>query len=546
MLGDLWYKNAVVYNLDVETYLDANGDGCGDFEGLMRRVDYLSSLGVDVLWLAPFQPTPNRDNGYDVADFYGVDRRFGSSGDFVEFVHRAKSRGIRVIVDLVVNHTSDRHPWFRSAREDPESPHHDWYVWADKRPSTWRQGTVFPGHQRATWSRDPKAKQWYFHRFYDFQPDLNMQNPAVREEIRRIMGYWLELGVSGFRVDAVPFIIEEPPRAAGPPKLHFEYLEELRDFLQWRAGDAVLLGEANVLPKEAAQYFAGGDGIHLMFNFWVNQHLWYALATGDARPLAAALRDTRRLPDSCQWAHFLRNHDELDLGRLTSEQREAVFERFAPDEGMRLYGRGIRRRLAPMLGDRGLLQLAFNVLYSLPGTPVVWYGDELGMGEDLRLPQRDAVRTPMQWSGETNAGFTGADKPFRPVVSRGPYAYEHVNVERERREQDSLLHWNMRMIRLRKECPEIGWGEWRTISTRNPAVLALRYDWHGDALLVLHNFAAEATEVTVRTEAKPGERLSSLLDLEDCAPTADGTYRVALDAYGSAWYRIGALDYALG
>ena len=545
MLGDLWYKNALVYNLDVETYLDADGDGIGDFEGLMRRLDYVESLGVDVLWLAPFQPSPNRDNGYDVADFYGVDPRYGSSGDFVEFVHRARSNGIRVIVDLVVNHTSDRHLWFREAREGPGSPRFDWYVWSKKRPSTWRKGTVFPGHQQATWSRDPQAKQWYFHRFFDFQPDLNMQNPAVREEIRRIMGFWLELGVSGFRVDAVPFIIEEPPTATGPPALHFEYLEELRDFLQWRVGDAVLLGEANVLPKETKDYFRDGDGIHLMFNFWVNQHLWYALASGDARPLQQALRDTAKLPPTCQWAHFLRNHDELDLGRLTEEQRAAVFERFGPDEGMQLYGRGIRRRLAAMLGERPLVELAFNVLYSLPGTPVLWYGDELGMGDELRLQQRDAVRTPMQWSAERNAGFTKAEKPFRPVVSRGPYAFEHVNVEHQRRHDDSLLRWNTRMIRLRKECPEIGWGDWRLLGTRNPAVLGLRYDWRGDALLVLHNFGAEACEVTFATEARPGEPLSSLTEPVEIPAVGDGRYRVALEAYGSAWFRIGSLDYAL-
>jgi maltose alpha-D-glucosyltransferase/alpha-amylase len=546
VLGDLWYKNALVYNLDVETFLDADGDGVGDFEGLMRRLDYVESLGVDVLWLAPFQPSPNRDNGYDVADFYGVDPRYGSSGDFVEFVHRARSNGIRVIVDLVVNHTSDRHRWFREAREGPDSSRFDWYVWSKKRPSTWRKGTVFPGHQQATWSRDPQAKQWYFHRFFDFQPDLNMQNPAVREEIRRIMGFWLELGVSGFRVDAVPFIIEEPPTATGPPALHFEYLEELRDFLQWRVGDAVLLGEANVLPKETKDYFRNGDGIHLMFNFWVNQHLWYALASGDARPLQQALRDTAKLPPSCQWAHFLRNHDELDLGRLTEEQRATVFERFGPDEGMQLYGRGIRRRLSAMLGERPLVELAFNVLYSLPGTPVLWYGDELGMGDDLRLQQRDAVRTPMQWSAERNAGFTKAEKPFRPVVSRGPYAFEHVNVEHQRRHDDSLLRWNTRMIRMRKECPEIGWGDWRLLGTRNPAVLGLRYDWRGDALLVLHNFRAEACEVTFATEARPGEPLSSLTDPIEIPAVGDGgRYRVALEAYGSAWFRIGSLDYAL-
>ena len=545
MLGDLWYKNAVFYNLDVETYLDADGDGVGDFEGLMRRLDYVESLGVDVLWLAPFQPSPNRDNGYDISDYYGVDPRYGSSGDFVEFLHRARSNGIRVIVDLVVNHTSDRHRWFQEARVGPDSPRFDWYVWSKKRPSTWRKGAVFPGHQQATWTRDSEAKQWYFHRFFDFQPDLNMQNPAVREEIRRIMGFWLELGVSGFRVDAVPFIIEEPPTGNGRPKLHFEYLEELRDFLQWRVGDAVLLGEANVLPKEAQDYFAGGDGIHLMFNFWVNQHLWYALASGDARPLAQALRDTAEVPPSCQWAHFLRNHDELDLGRLTEEQRTAVFERFGPDEGMQLYGRGIRRRLSAMLGERPLVELAFNVLYSLPGTPVLWYGDELGMGDELRLPQRDAVRTPMQWSGDRHAGFTKAEKPFRPAVSRGPYAFEHVNVEHQRRHDDSLLRWNTRMIRLRKECPEVGWGDWRLLATRNPAVLGLRYDWRGDALLVLHNFAAKACEVTFATDARPGESLSSLTEPREVPAVGDGRYRVALDAYGSAWFRIGSLDYAL-
>ena len=300
-----------------------------------------------------------------------------------------------------------------------------------------------------------------------------------------------------------------------------------------------------MLPKEVQGYFRDGDGIHLMFNFWVNQHLWYALASGDARPLQKALRDTAKLPPSCQWAHFLRNHDELDLGRLTEEQRATVFERFGPDEGMQLYGRGIRRRLAAMLGERPLVELAFNVLYSLPGTPVLWYGDELGMGDDLRLPQRDAVRTPMQWSAERNAGFTKAEKPFRPVVSRGPYAFEHVNVEHQRRHDDSLLRWNTRMIRLRKECPEIGWGDWRLLGTRNPAVLALRYDWRGDALLVLHNFAPEACEVTFATEARPGEPLSSLTEPVEVPAAGDGRYRVALEAYGSAWYRIGSLDYAL-
>ncbi|HEX8274165.1 MAG TPA: alpha-amylase family glycosyl hydrolase [Longimicrobiaceae bacterium] len=308
MIEDLWYKNTVIYSLDVESFMDASGDGCGDFEGLTRRLDYLQALGVGAVWLAPFQPSPDRDDGYDISDYYGVDPRYGSGGDFVEFVHQAEKRGIRVLMDLVVNHTSDEHPWFREAREDPDSPRRDWYVWSKKRPEGWDKGMVFPGVQESTWTRDPEAKAYYYHRFFDFQPDLNMDNPAVRTEVRRIMGYWLQLGVAGFRVDAVPFVIESTVPDGEQGTLHFEYLAEMRRFMQWRVGDAILLGEANVLPQEAEKYFGadGGSGIHMMFNFWVNQHLFYALATADTAPLAEALLATRDIPHTAQWAQFLR------------------------------------------------------------------------------------------------------------------------------------------------------------------------------------------------------------------------------------------------
>src|SRR5688572_12092797 len=310
MIEDLWYKNAVIYALNLDSFMDGNGDGCGDFEGLIRRMDYLESLGIDAVWLGPFQPTPNRDHGYDISDFYGVDPRYGSSGDFVEFMHHAKSRGIRVLMDLVVNHTSDRHEWFQHARKDPSSKYRDWYVWSKARPKGWNKGMVFPGVQKATWTRDEEAGAYYFHRFYEFQPDLNMDNPDVRTEVRRIMGFWLQLGVSGFRVDAVPFILESPPPVGGKlEKLHFEYLEQMRHFLEWRTAGAIMLGEANVLPPENKKYFGPkGDGIHMMFNFYVNQHLFYALASGDVRPLVMALRKTKELPPSGQWANFLRNH----------------------------------------------------------------------------------------------------------------------------------------------------------------------------------------------------------------------------------------------
>ena len=547
MIEDLWYKNAVIYALNLDSFMDGNGDGVGDFEGLTRRLDYLESLGIDAIWLGPFQPTPNRDHGYDISDFYGVDKRFGSSGDFVEFMQRANSKGIRVLMDLVVNHTSDQHEWFREARGDPDSKYRDWYVWSKKRPKNWKQGMVFPGVQKSIWTRDPEAGLYYYHRFYDFQPDLNMDNADVRTEVRRIMGFWLQLGVSGFRVDAVPFVIEGSPGATSKrPPLHFEYLEQMRSFLEWRTAGAIMLGEANVLPPEHKTYFGSkGDGIHMMFNFFVNQHLFYALASGDVRPLTAALKATRTLPPTAQWAHFLRNHDELDLGRLTDEQRGQVFERFGPEPQMQLYDRGIRRRLAPMLGERAHLELAYSAMFSLPGTPVMRYGDEIGMGDDLRLKERDAVRTPMQWSNEKHGGFTAGDKPVKPVITDGPYGCEEVNVERQRRDPNSLLNWTVRMIRIRKECPEIGWGSWSALPTRSPHILALCYEWRGNSVVVVHNFSSRPQEARFEVKAEGGDHLINLLVNEEIHADADGMHRVTLEALGYRWYRVGGMGYAL-
>jgi maltose alpha-D-glucosyltransferase/alpha-amylase len=526
--------------------MDTSGDGTGDFEGLMRRLDYLEALGVDTLWLAPFQPTPNRDNGYDVSDFYGVDPRHGSSGDFVEFMQHAEKRGIRVIIDLVANHTSDQHRWFQEARSDRSSPYRDWYVWSKKRPSDWNEGMVFPGVQKSTWTYDKKAREYYHHRFYDFQPDLNMDNPQVRTEVRRIMGYWLKLGVAGFRVDAVPFVVEKPAPGPAKPVLQMEYLTEMRKFLQWRRGDALLLGEANVLPEETEKYFGkSGEGLHMMFNFFVNQHLFYALASADVRPLEEALRATRKIPAAAQWAHFLRNHDELDLGRLTEEQRGKVFARFGPEERMQLYHRGIRRRLAPMLGNPRQIELAYSAMFSLPGTPVLRYGDEIGMGEDLTLDERAAVRTPMQWSDQHHGGFSTAGKTIHPVISQGPYSYERVNVENQQRDSASLLRWTGRMIRLRKQCPEVGWGEWKILSTGSPHVLALRYDWRDNSLMTLHNFDEKPHEIRIQPDGERGRRLSNLLVEEELRENEDGSYRIVLEAHGYRWYRVGVLNHIL-
>jgi len=546
VIDDLWYKNAVVYCLDVKTFQDSNGDGVGDFEGLARRMAYLSGIGVGAVWLLPFYPSPRRDNGYDITDHYGVDPEMGSLGDFVDFTHEAKKHGIRVMVDLVVNHTSDQHPWFKAAARDPGSPYRDWYIWSKRRPRDANEGMVFPGVQRSTWTYHPKARAYYFHRFYDFQPDLNVNHPQVKEEVRRIMGFWLQLGVSGFRMDAVPFVIQRKGAIQRHPE-QFRILQDLRSFLQWRTGDAIILGEANVLPKEDRQYFGDeADRMHMMFNFQVNQSVFYALASEDPRPLCKALERTRVHGETSQWAHFLRNNDELDLGRLTDEQRQTVFAQFGPEKTMQLYDRGIRRRLAPMFnGDRRRLELAYSLLFTLPGTPVIRYGDELGMGEDLSLPERSAVRTPMQWSTEVNAGFSTARRPVLPVISDGPFAYGRVNVADQKRDPTSLLNWTERIIRARKECPEVGWGTWKVIPTSAPSVLALRYDWRNNAVLFLHNFEPNALSVTFGAGSANGGLLANVLSDDHSCANGRGQHRVELEGYGYRWFRVGGLDYIL-
>ena len=548
-INDLWYKNAVIYSLSVATFMDANGDGIGDFAGLMRRLDYLHGLGITAIWLMPFQSSPGRDDGYDISDYYGVNPAYGTLGDFVEFTHAAKQRGIRVIIDLVVNHTSDQHHWFQEARRDPKSRYRDWYVWSDKKPSNANTGMVFPGVQKSTWTYDKEARAWYFHRFYDFQPDLNTSNPNVQAEILKIMGFWIQLGVSGFRMDAVPFVISTKGPRVRKPVEQYEMLRSLRAFLQWRVGDSIILAEANVLPETDMEYFGeDGDRMHMMFNFQVNQNLFYALASSDSRPLARALKATRHRPETAQWGLFLRNHDELDLGRLSEEQRREVFKCFGPEQSMQLYERGIRRRLAPMLsGDRRLIELAYSLMFTLPGTPVLRYGDEIGMGDDLDLPERNCARTPMQWSTEPHGGFTKADKPVVPVISEGPYGYPHVNAAEQRREPNSLLNWTERIVRMRKEVPEVGWGDFEVLPVRDPAVLAIRYDWRNNSALFVHNLSNTPREIALSTglEGPEGRRLVNLLSENHSRAGEDGRHTLVLEPYAYRWFRVGGLDYLL-
>ena len=411
--SDQWWKSAVIYCLDVETYMDSNGDGIGDIPGLIQRLDHIAGLGVTCLWLMPFQPTPNRDDGYDITDYYAVDPRLGTLGDFVELIRTAADRGLRVIVDLVVNHTSDEHPWFVEARSVARLAAAR-LVRLARRAVRRAEGARVPGDETSNWCYDESGGQYYLHRFYHFQPDLDTANAAVRDEIAHIIGFWLELGVSGFRMDAVPALLE----TAGLPD-HVDkdepqqWLRSLRAFTNRRRGDALLLGEVNLGLNELARYFGEhGDELHMQFSFLINEHLWLALARGQAEPLETVIRELPAVPPDAGWAIFLRNHDELTLDKLTEPQRNDVFSAFGPEEGMQLYGHGLRRRAAPMLeGDGDRLRLAWSLVFTLPGTPVVLYGDEIGMGEQLELKDRQAVRVPMQWSRRAVRGLL--DRPAR-------------------------------------------------------------------------------------------------------------------------------------
>jgi trehalose synthase len=545
--SDLWWKTAVIYCLDVETFFDSDGDGHGDLAGLAQRIDYIADLGVTCLWLMPFYPSPDRDDGYDITDFYGVDARLGTHGDFVEVVRTARDRGLRVIVDLVVNHTSDRHPWFRSARASRRSPYRDFYVWRDEPPADAKLGVTFPDQEKSVWTYDDRAGQFYLHRFYRHQPDLNVANPRVRDEVAKAMGFWLELGVSGFRIDAVPFFLETTGVLGGKQDLPdpHDYLADLRSFVGRRSGDAVLLGEVNLPHAEQRRFFGGaaGNELTMLFDFIGMQRLYLALARQDAAPLAEALLARPEISPDCQWATFVRNHDELTLDKLTEDERKEVFAAFGPNPDMQIYGRGLRRRLPPMLdGDPRRIRMVYSLLFSLPGTPVLFYGEEIGMGENLSAPGRLAVRTPMQWTPEPDGGFSTA--PARrlpgPVVCDG-FGPEHVNVAAQRQDAGSLLHFVTLLARRYRQCPELGWGRVEVLEQPHAAVLAHRCTWEDGSIVALHNLGPEPVTVPLRLAQLAGDSDVRLVDLlVDGMTQLDprGAADLALDGYGHRWLRV--------
>src|SRR3954454_6086027 len=541
--SDLWWKNAVVYCLDVQTYMDWDGDGSGDFQGLAQRLDHLADLGFTCLWLMPFYPTGDRDDGYDITDFFGVDPRLGTHGDLVEVIRTANDRGIRVIADLVVNHTSIQHPWFRSARRSKDAPFHDFYVWRSDEPPDTSDQVVFPDAENSIWEFNEPTGEWYLHHFYKEQPDLDVTNPKVRDEVAKVMGFWLQLGLSGFRMDAVPFFLD----TVGGDQKDFPdphaFMRALRAFLGRRVHGGVIHGEVNRPDAEQAVFFGGpeGDELTMQFDFLAMQALYLSLARADAGPLATALLDRPEVSPDNQWATFVRNHDELTLDKLSEQERAEGFAAFGPEERMQVYGRGLRRRLPPMLdGDPRRIRMVYSLLFSLPGTPVLFYGEEIGMGEDLGLEGRLAVRPPMQWAAGPNGGFSDvpARRLTRPVVTGG-FGPEFVNVAAQRRDPDSLLSFMKLLIRRYRECPELGWGEFELLDQPHPAVLAHLCQWDDGTMVAVHNLGPEPRTVPLRLDGCDAtHRLQDLLQ-ECTTPLSDvGAAQLPLDGYGYRWLRV--------
>ena len=549
--SDLWWKQAVVYCVDIERFLDTDGDGSGDIAGLAERVDYLAELGVTCLWLMPFYPTPNRDDGYDIVDFYGVDRRLGSFGDLVELVRTAQDRGLRVIADLVVNHTSDQHPWFQAARSSTASPYRDYYVWRAEEPPDTSGKAVFPDKEGGIWSRDDATGHWYLHRFYRHQPDLNLSHPKVRDEIAKIAGFWLHLGLDGFRVDGIPQLLtvgqgDDLENQGGFTDPH-GFLRSLRRFLNRRNGRAVLLGEVNLPYPQQLELFGTEDAgeLTMIFDFVAMQNLYLSLARQDAGPLAGALRSRPPIPREAQWANFVRNHDELTLDQLSEAERGEVFAAFGPEERMQVYGRGLTRRLPPMLdGDERRIRMVYSLLFSLPGTPVLYYGEEIGMGENLAAEGRMAVRTPMQWTSGHNGGFSPADPEDLPgPVVEGRFGPENVNVADSRRDPGSLLNFVGHLARRYRECAELAWGEAEILDQPLREVLAHRCAWEGSSIVAVHNLGPEPAKLPLRVPGEQeGTELLDLLGQDTCVLDEESTVEIALEGYGFRWLQVQRQD----
>ncbi len=488
----LWYKDAVIYELHVKAFFDSSSDGIGDFAGLIQKLDYLQDLGINCIWLLPFYPSPLKDDGYDISDFRGILPDYGTMKDFRRFVREAHRRNIRVLIELVMNHTSDQHPWFQDARASKKSRKRKFYVWTDDPKKKYQDARViFLDAEKSNWAYDPESKQYYWHRFYSLQPDLNYDNPIVCRTMLNILSFWLNTGVDGFRLDAVPYLFErDGTRCENLPETH-AYLKSLRQRLDKRYKNRILLAEANQRSEDVRPYFGDGDECHLAFHFPLMPRIFMALRQENNKPIIQIMEQTPGIPPDCQWALFLRNHDELTLEMVSPEEREYMYQEYAEHPKAKL-NLGIRHRLAPLLNNgRRQLELLHSILFSLPGSPVIYYGDEMGMGDNVYLGDRNGVRTPMQWTGDRNAGFSAADAAqlYAPVIVDPVYGYQSVNAEAQSRTPTSFLNWMKRFIRARKKFKAFGRGTLKFLEPKNNKILAYIRQYEGETLLIVNNLS---------------------------------------------------------
>ncbi|GAB3835724.1 maltose alpha-D-glucosyltransferase [Dactylosporangium cerinum] len=539
-----WFRRAVFYEVLTQACFDSNDDGCGDLLGLVSKLDYLQWLGIDCIWLPPFYDSPRRDGGYDISDYTAISPEYGTIDDFVTLLDEAHTRGIRVITDLVLNHTSDAHQWFQESRRDPSGPYGDFYVWRDDDLGYPEARIIFADTETSNWTFDPVRQQFYFHRFFHHQPDLNYDNPVVADTMLDVVRFWLDLGIDGFRLDAAPYLFaREGTECAGLPETH-EYLKRIRKIVDDEYPGTVLLAEANLWPADLVEYFGDatvGDECHMAFHFPLMPRIFMAVRRESRVPISEILAQTPAIPENCQWGTFLRNHDELTLEMVTDEERDYLYSEYAHDPRMRL-NLGIRRRLAPMLGnDRDQIELFTSLLLSLPGSPVIYYGDEIGMGDNVYLGDRDGVRTPMQWNVDRNGGFSRSDpsRLYLPMNNGWVYGYQSVNVERQKEEPASLLHWTRKMLAIRKRHTAFALGDFTDLNGSNGAVLAFLRRYQDEVLLCVHNLSKHPQPVQLPL----GDLFHGHVPVELTGDTTFPSigrrpYLLTLPGYGSYWFRI--------
>jgi maltose alpha-D-glucosyltransferase / alpha-amylase len=540
----LWYKRAVFYEVLIRGFHDSNGDGTGDIRGLTQKLDYLHWLGVDCIWLLPIYGSPLRDGGYDISDFLTILPEFGDLGDFVELIDAAHKRGMRIIADLVMNHTSDAHPWFQASRSDPTGPYGDFYVWSDTDEQYKEARIIFVDTESSNWTWDPVRQQYFWHRFFSHQPDINYENPAVQDAMLEVLRFWLDLGIDGFRLDAIPYLFEEEgTNCENLPRTH-EFLKRVRKEVDSLYPDKVLLAEANQWPADVVEYFGAGDECHMAFHFPVMPRIFMAVRRESRFPISEILAQTPSIPDNCQWGIFLRNHDELTLEMVTDEERDYMYTEYARDPRMKA-NIGIRRRLAPLLeNDHNQMELFTALLLSLPGSPVLYYGDEIGMGDNIYLGDRDGVRTPMHWTPDRNAGFSNTDpqRLYLPVIMDPVYGYQVINVEAQMRSSTSLLQWTRRMIETRKRHPTFGMGSYDELSASNPSVLAFVREFGDDVVLCVNNLSRFAQPVELDLRRFEGRTPLELLGGVHFPRIGELPYLLTMPGHGFYWFQLATVE----